>query len=112
METVKVIKRYQNRKLYDPESSHYITLNTILSEVLSGVALKIINNKTQEDMTNVIILSALVEQSKLVNAADIPDLLNQVADYISKRNAVTVAAAANVVGAGATNLENTGGING
>jgi polyhydroxyalkanoate synthesis regulator protein len=36
----RVIKRYDNRKLYDPETRHYVTLADLAAMVASGVEVR------------------------------------------------------------------------
>ena len=45
------IKRYPNRKLYDPSKSRYISLEHILKLALDGRDFKVINTKDGADIT-------------------------------------------------------------
>ena len=49
----RLIKRYANRKLYDTRDSRYVTLQQIAELVRDGEDVKIIDNKSKEDLTNV-----------------------------------------------------------
>ena len=89
VESIKVIKRYANRKLYDPEASSYTTLGEIFKLVVSGQPLRVVSNDSKEDITNSTILSALTEQHKLNKSGDLSSLLVKVADYISSNPAST-----------------------
>lgn len=60
----KVIKRYANRKLYDTEESKYITLKEVVSFVVAGREVQIIENKTKIDVTAKTLIMALVETEK------------------------------------------------
>lgn len=60
----KIIKRYSNRKLYDTEQSTYITLDEIQEMVKDGEDIRIIDNKTKEDITNVTLAQIIFEQEK------------------------------------------------
>ena len=51
MKEVKVIKRYQNRKLYDTNQSCYVTLDEIAQMIRNGDDLQVIDNKTKADIT-------------------------------------------------------------
>ena len=62
--TVRVIKRYSNRKLYDTEDKRYITLEQIGELVRDGQDIKVIENQTGEDLTNVTLSQILLEQEK------------------------------------------------
>ena len=50
--TVKTVKRYSNRKLYDTERSKYVTLEEIADMIKAGEEVKIIDNKSKEDLTS------------------------------------------------------------
>lgn len=56
-----VIKKYANRKFYDTESSHYVTLAEIQAAVKNGRVIRVIDNVTKKDITNKTLLMSLVE---------------------------------------------------
>ena len=60
----KVIKRYTNRKLYDTVESRYVTLDEIAEMVKQGAEVKIIDNRTKEDLTNVTLAQIVFEEEK------------------------------------------------
>ncbi len=60
----RVIKRYSNRKLYDTQSSRYVTLLQIAEMVRSGEEIRIIDNQTHEDKTEVTFALIISEQLK------------------------------------------------
>ena len=51
METTRVIKRYQNRKLYDTTDSVYVTLDVIAKKVKAGEEIVVVDNRNQDDIT-------------------------------------------------------------
>jgi polyhydroxyalkanoate synthesis repressor PhaR len=63
----KLIKRYANRKLYDTKRSCYVTLDEIALMVKAGEDVKIVDNKTKEDMTAVTLAQIIFEQEKKVS---------------------------------------------
>jgi polyhydroxyalkanoate synthesis repressor PhaR len=63
----KVIKRYTNRKLYDTVESRYVTLDEIAEMVKQGVEVKIIDNRTKEDLTSVTLAQIVFEEEKKKN---------------------------------------------
>ena len=63
-ESVKVIKRYTNRKLYDTVESRYVTLEEIGEMVRGGTELRIIDNRTKEDITSVTLAQIIFEEEK------------------------------------------------
>jgi len=63
----KVIKRYTNRKLYDTVESRYVTLDEIAEMVKQGVEVKILDNRTKEDLTSVTLAQIVFEEEKKKN---------------------------------------------
>ena len=53
----KIFVRYANRKLYDTQTSAYVTVQAIAK--LPAGSFKVIDQRTREDITNDVILSAL-----------------------------------------------------
>ena len=62
--TPRVIKRYGNRKLYDTRESRYVTLEEISNMIRRGEDVKVVDNRTQEDLTNVTFTQIMLEQEK------------------------------------------------
>jgi polyhydroxyalkanoate synthesis repressor PhaR len=62
MSEIRTIKKYPNRRLYDTEISKYITLEDVKRLVLDGVDFKVIDVKTEEDLTRSILLQIIAEQ--------------------------------------------------
>jgi len=63
----KVIKRYTNRKLYDTVASRYVTLEEIAEMVKGGVEVRIVDNRTKEDLTNITLAQIIFEEEKREN---------------------------------------------
>ena len=61
-ESVRLIKKYPNRRLYDTRTSAYITLNDVKDLVLSLVNFKVMDAKTSEDLTRSILLQIITEE--------------------------------------------------
>ena len=64
MPETRIIKRYANRKLYDTEHSRYVTLDQISEMIRNGDDVKIVDNKTQEDLTTVTLAQIIFEEEK------------------------------------------------
>jgi polyhydroxyalkanoate synthesis repressor PhaR len=60
----KVIKRYSNRKLYDTVESRYVTLDEIAEMIKAGSEVKIIDNRSKEDLTSVTLAQIIFEEEK------------------------------------------------
>jgi polyhydroxyalkanoate synthesis repressor PhaR len=64
MSETRIIKRYANRKLYDTEHSRYVTLDQISEMIRAGDDVKIVDNKTKEDLTTVTLAQIIFEEEK------------------------------------------------
>jgi polyhydroxyalkanoate synthesis repressor PhaR len=60
----KIIKRYTNRKLYDTVESRYVTLEEIAEMVKAGGEVRILDNRTKEDLTSVTLAQIIFEEEK------------------------------------------------
>ncbi len=60
----RVIKRYANRKLYDTHESKYVTLDRIAELVRNGEEVKVLDNKSQKDMTKITLAQIIYEEQK------------------------------------------------
>jgi polyhydroxyalkanoate synthesis repressor PhaR len=64
MTQARIIKRYANRKLYDTQHSRYVTLEQISEMIRLGDDVKIIDNKSKEDLTSVTLAQIIFEEEK------------------------------------------------
>ncbi|MBN1114892.1 MAG: polyhydroxyalkanoate synthesis regulator DNA-binding domain-containing protein [Oligoflexia bacterium] len=60
----RIIKRYGNRKLYDTELSRYVTIEEVANHIRNGISVKIIDNKSGEDITNTTLAQIVLEAEK------------------------------------------------
>ncbi len=63
-----LIKRYANRKLYNTQTSRYITLKGIAELVEADEEVRVIDNETGEDITNVALSQILVDSERSSSA--------------------------------------------
>ena len=59
---VRVIKKYPNRRLYDTDSSTYITLSDVRELVMAGALFVVRDAKSGEDLTRSILLQIILEE--------------------------------------------------
>jgi polyhydroxyalkanoate synthesis repressor PhaR len=59
-----VIKKYENRRLYDTSGSRYINLDEIAALVRNGNDVKVVDAKTGDDLTRVTLTQIIVEEAK------------------------------------------------
>ncbi len=64
MEKAKIIKRYQNRKLYDTDASCYVTLDEIAEMIQQGEEVMVIDNRNQKDITASTLTQIIFEKQK------------------------------------------------
>lgn len=60
----KTIKRYANRKLYDMELSRYVTVDEVAEQIKNGFSVKIIDNKSGDDITSNTLSQIILEAEK------------------------------------------------
>lgn len=60
----KIIKRYQNRKLYDTQQSCYVTLDDIAKMIRTSEDVMVIDNKTKNDITAATLTQIIFEAEK------------------------------------------------
>lgn len=58
----RVIKKYPNRRLYDTESSAYITLADVRQLVMGGAPFVVLDAKSGEELTRSILLQIILEE--------------------------------------------------
>jgi len=61
----RIIKKYANRRLYDTETSGYITLDDLKELIVSGVTIEVQEAKTQKDISREVLLQLVAEQESL-----------------------------------------------
>ena len=66
-ETVRTIKKYPNRRIYDTQDSKYITVSDVRDMVVAGTNFKIIDAKTKKDITRSVLLQIIIEQESETN---------------------------------------------
>lgn len=59
-----LIKRYANRKLYNTETSRYITLKGIAELVEQGQDVRVMDNESGEDITSITLSQILVDNER------------------------------------------------
>ena len=59
---VRTLKKYPNRRLYDTQTSSYITLADVKRMVLDGQAFEVVDAKTGENLTRSILLQIILEE--------------------------------------------------
>jgi polyhydroxyalkanoate synthesis repressor PhaR len=96
-----LIKRYANRKLYNTDTSRYITLKGIAELVEQGEDVRVIDNETGEDISGVTLSQILVDNERRDHA--VPRTL--LSDLIQKSGDALYGALKKGVGDAQENIE-------
>lgn len=78
MKEVRIIKRYQNRKLYDTFQSCYVTLEEIAQIIREGHEIQVIDNKSKNDITYMTQIQLLFDQERKALKPGDTELLKRV----------------------------------
>ena len=77
-EEFRLIKKYPNRRLYDTATSSYITLADVKQLVLDQVVFKVIDAKSEEDLTRSILLQIILDEESAGAPMFSSDMLSQI----------------------------------
>jgi polyhydroxyalkanoate synthesis repressor PhaR len=72
-----IIKKYENRRLYDATNSRYVNLDEIARMVRDGEELKVVDAASGEDLTRLILTQIIVEDAKEPDSTFPLDILRQ-----------------------------------
>ena len=61
---VRLIKRYESRKLYDTEESRYVSLDQIADWVRRGQEVRVVDNASTEDVTAQTLTQVILEEGR------------------------------------------------
>ncbi len=64
MAAERVIKKYANRRLYDAASSRHVTLDDLRKLIVQGERIKVVDDKTGDDLTRAILLQIIADQEQ------------------------------------------------
>ena len=64
MAEARVIKKYSNRRLYDATASRHVTLEDLRKLIIGGAKIKVVDDKSGEDLTRQILLQIIAEQEQ------------------------------------------------
>jgi polyhydroxyalkanoate synthesis repressor PhaR len=64
MSNERIIKKYANRRLYDSTESRHVTLEDIRKMIVSGAKVKVVDDKSGEDLTRAVLLQVIAEQDQ------------------------------------------------
>lgn len=73
----RVIRKYANRRLYDPSESRHLTLEEVRQLIVAGEKVRVEDAKTGEDLTRSILLQIIVEREEAGRPLLSAELLEQ-----------------------------------
>ncbi len=74
---IRLIKRYGSRKLYDTEESRYVSLEELAGWIRHGQEIRVIDNKTGDDVTSQTLTQIISEEGRRGTALLPNDLLHE-----------------------------------
>ncbi|MFY9910667.1 MAG: polyhydroxyalkanoate synthesis regulator DNA-binding domain-containing protein [Candidatus Sulfotelmatobacter sp.] len=72
-----IIKKYENRRLYDTTNSRYVNLDEIARMVREGRELQVLDAATGEDLTRLVLTQIIVDDAKEQDSTFPLDILRQ-----------------------------------
>ena len=72
-----VIKKYENRRLYDTTDSRYVNLDEVAQMLQRGEEVQVVDAATGEDITRLILTQIIVEDAKTTDSTFPLDVLRQ-----------------------------------
>lgn len=74
---IRMIKRYGSRKLYDTEESRYVSLEEIGKWVREGQEIRVVDNKTSDDVTAQTLTQVILEEGRRGTSFPPSELLHE-----------------------------------
>ena len=68
MQQERLIRKYSNRRLYDTGGSRHVTLEDLRQLIVAGEKIKVIDDKSGEDLTRSVLLQIISEQEQFGSA--------------------------------------------
>ena len=81
MRPERLIKKYANRRLYDASISRHVTLEDIRDLIVKGERVKVVEDKSGEDITRLILLQVIAEQEQFGKPILSTQLLESIIRY-------------------------------
>ena len=82
MKPERLIRKYSNRRLYDTSGSRHVTLDDLRQLVVAGDKIKVVDDKSGEDLTRSVLLQIIAEQEQF----GLPVLRSELLEMIIRFN--------------------------
>jgi polyhydroxyalkanoate synthesis repressor PhaR len=84
MQQERLIRKYANRRLYDTVGSRHVTLEDLRQLIVSGHRLKVVDEKSGEDLTRSVLLQIIAEQEQFGAPVLNVDLLEMIIRFYGR----------------------------
>jgi polyhydroxyalkanoate synthesis repressor PhaR len=84
MQQERLIRKYANRRLYDTGSSSHVTLEDLRQLIVAGEKIKVVDDKSGEDLTRAVLLQIISEQEQFGAPVLGPDLLEMIIRFYGR----------------------------
>jgi len=84
-----IIRKYENRRLYDSTNSRYVNLEEVAQMVQEGREVQVLDAATGDDLTRLVLTQIIVEQAKTPGSAFPLDMLRQMVAATSRASQET-----------------------
>jgi polyhydroxyalkanoate synthesis repressor PhaR len=84
MQQERVIRKYTNRRLYDTSGSRHVTLEDVRQLIVAGEKIKVIDDKSGEDLTRPVLLQIISEQEHLGSPVLSAELLEMIIRFYGR----------------------------
>jgi polyhydroxyalkanoate synthesis repressor PhaR len=84
MPSERLIRKYSNRRLYDTGGSRHVTLEDLRQLIISGEKIKVVDDKSGEDLTRSVLLQIISEQEQFGSPVLSPELLEMIIRFYGR----------------------------
>lgn len=84
-----IIKKYENRRLYDTANSRYVNLDEVAQMVQEGREVQVLDAASGEDITRLVLTQIIAEQAKTPGSAFPLDILRQMVSATNRASQET-----------------------
>jgi polyhydroxyalkanoate synthesis repressor PhaR len=84
MPSERLIRKYANRRLYDTGASRHVTLEDLRRLIVAGERIKVVDDKTGEDLTRAVLLQIISEQEQFGSPVLSPELLEMIIRFYGR----------------------------
>ena len=79
----RIIRKYANRRLYDTQASRHVTLPDLRQLITAGHKIKVVDDKTGEDLTRSVLLQIIADQEQFGAPVLSTELLEMIIRFYS-----------------------------